>query len=237
MSAFIVLNNRRGLHRRAGATLAAVDAWCTSHFGKDALQFCQALTTRFNAGLVVLRGVSGNRLLVRARLHQAGVHVATIGLRLDPTQRQAHISWFVVTPTGRGGATTRHLLQNILLVERDCGIGRITLQAALTHGAYVWAVHGFLPVPDAAWLALAGRLAAKLAGVASDLAPSQMAAVDGLLRSPDRRALRAIAALAAPFGGTTLGKYLLMGESWNGELDLSDEPSALIYFRRIGLMP
>ena len=42
--------------------------------------------------------------------------------------------------------------------------------------------------------------------------PTQVAAVDGLLRSADRRALRAIAALAMPFGGTTLGSegYLLL---------------------------
>lgn len=38
-------------------------------------------------------------------------------------------------------------------------------------------------------------------------------------------------------GGTALGKHLLMGESWDGELDLSDEPSVLIYLRRIGLIP
>ena len=102
------------------------------------------------------------------------------------------------------------------------------------YGAYVWAVHG-PPVPDAAWLAFAGRLAAKLAGVASNLAPSQVAAVDGLLRSPDRRGCAP--SQRSPRPSRTTGQVLLMGESWNGELDLSDEPSALIYFRRIGLMP
>ena len=237
MTALIALNNRSGVYGRGGATLPAVDAWCTTHFGRDALQFCQVLTARFNAGSVVLRAISGNRLLVRARLYQAGVHIATVALRFDPPRRQSHLSWFVVAPVGRRGATTRHLLQNILLIQRDCGIRRITLQAALTHGAYVWAVHGFLPVPNAAWPALAGRLAARFVAVASNFTASQVAAVDGLLQSPDRRALRAVAALALPFGGTTLGRHLLMGEKWDGELDFSDEPSALIYFRRIGLMP
>jgi hypothetical protein len=120
-------------------------------------------------------------------------------------------------------------LQNILLIERDCGIGHTTLQAALTHGGYVWAVHGFLPAPNAMWTALAARLATKFTAVASAFTPSQIATVERLLGSPDRRALRAIAAIVIPFGGTALGKYLLMGESWDGELDLSDEPSALIY--------
>ena len=237
MTAFIALNNRRGTRFLDGTTLAAVDAWCTTHLGRDALQFCQMFTVRFSAGSFVLRAVSGDRLLVRARVYQAAVHIATLALRFDPSQRRAHISWFVVAPTGRGGTTTRHLLQNILLIERDCGIGRMTLQAALTHGAYVWAVHGFLPTTSAAWTALAGRLTTRFAAVAASCTASQVAAVQQLLKSPDRRALRAIAATKVPVGGTALGKHLLMGERWDGELDLSDEPSTLIYLRRIGLIP
>lgn len=237
MTGFVVLNNRRGVHGLAGTTLPAIDAWCTRHFGRDALQFSQALTTRFTAGFLALRTVSAERLLVRASLYQAGVRVATVALRFDPPQRRAHVSWLVVTPTGRGGATSRHVLQNLLLIERDCGITRLTLQAGLSHGGYVWAVHGFLPTPDTAWPVIAARLMAKFAAAAPNFTPAQAAAVDGLLRSTDRRALRAIAALAMPVGGTTLGKHLLMGESWPGELDLSDEASALIYMRRIGLIP
>jgi hypothetical protein len=237
LTAFIALNNRRGTRFLDGTTLAAVDAWCTTHLGRDALQFCQMFTVRFSAGSFVLKAISGDRLLVRARVYQAAVHIATLALRLDPSQRRAHLSWFVVAPTGRGGATTRQLLQNVLLIERDCGIGRMTLQAALTHGAYVWAVHGFLPTTSAAWTALAGRLTTKLATLAPSCTAAQVAAIQQLLKSPDRQALRAIAATRVPAGGMALGKQLLMGESWNGELDLSDEPSALIYLRRIGLIP
>ena len=237
MTAFIALNNRRGVHGVAGSTLPAAEAWCRTHFGRDTLQFCQVLTARFNSGFVVLRAIKGDRLLVRLRVYQAGVHVATAALRFDPLRREAHISWLVVARTARGGGTTRHLLQNLLLIQRDCGIDKITLQAALTHGAYVWAVHGFLPAPETGWPLLAERLAVKFALVAPRLRPTQVATVESLLRSPDRRALRVIAALATPFGGTTLGKHLLMGERWDGELNLFDEPSALIYMRRIGLIP
>ena len=63
------------------------------------------LTARFNAGFLSLRTVSAGRLLIRASLYQAGVRVATMALRFDPPQRRAHISWLVVTPTGRGGPT------------------------------------------------------------------------------------------------------------------------------------
>jgi len=92
LTAFIVLNNRRGIHGLAGASLPAVDAWCTAHFGRDTLQFCQVLTARFNAGFLSLRTVSAGRLFVRASVYQAGVRVATMALRFDPPQRRAHIN-------------------------------------------------------------------------------------------------------------------------------------------------
>jgi hypothetical protein len=124
----------------------------------------------------------------------------------------------------------------MLLIQRDCGIRRITLQAALTHGGYTWAAHGFLPGTNAKWQVLAKRLAAKFAALAANFAPAEAAAIERLLQAQDRLALRAVTAITTRHGGTTLGKYLLMGERWDGELDLSDEPSALIYFRRIGLI-
>jgi hypothetical protein len=236
VTAFVILNNRSGVHGVAGTTLHTVEAWCTTHFRRDALQFAQVLTARFNGGLLVLRLISADRLLVRARIYQAGIHVATVALRFDPRLRQAHISWFVVVMAGRGSTAGKHLLQNMLLIQRDCGIRRITLQAALSHGGYVWAAHGFLPGTNAKWLVLAKRLAAKFAALSANFAPAEAAAVERLLQAQDRLALRAVTAITARHGSTTLGKYLLMGERWEGELDLSDEPSALIYFRRIGLI-
>ena len=236
MTAFVVLNNRSGVYGLTGTTLPAVEAWCMTHFRRDVLQFAQMLTARFNGGLIVLRVISADRLLMRARIYQAGVHAATVALRLDPRLRQAHISWFVVVMAGRGSTAAKHLLQNQLLIERDCGIRRITLQAALTHGGYVWAVHGFLPATNTKWQALAKRLSAKFAVLAANFATAEATAIERLLQAQDRLALRAVAAIATRHEGTTLGKHLLMGERWEGELDLSDEPSALIYFRRIGLI-
>ena len=40
-----------------------------------------------------------------------------------------------------------------------------------------------------------------------------------------------------PVAATTLGKHLLLGEGWDGELDFSDQSSALIYLKRVGLLP
>ena len=58
-----------------------------------------------------------------------------------------------------------------------------------------------------------------------------------VLSSPERFALRAVAAAITPVAATTLGKQLLLCERWDGELDFSDQSSALIYLRRVGLLP
>jgi hypothetical protein len=76
-----------------------------------------------------------------------------------------------------------------------------------------------------------------LNAVVPHLTPLQVAAINKLLSSPDRLALRAVAISNIPVFGTTLGKHLLLGTSWKAELDLADQPSALIYFKRIGSMP
>lgn len=237
MTAFVALNNRSGQLRATGGTLDGVRAWLLAHFKRDERHFAQLLAARFTGVSLVLRVVSGRRLLVRARLYQAAMRVATIAFRLDPTAQAAHLSWTVVAPTSRGGNVLRHLLQNTLLIERDCGARRITLEAALTHGGYVWAVHGFLPQSDAEWARLAGRLGAKFEQVSAGFAPSEAAAVLRLLALPNRLAARAVAAVSLPCAGTTLGKHLLLGERWRGDLDFSDEASALIFLRRIGLLP
>ena len=237
MTAFIVLNNHNGRHGFAGTTIADVNGWCSAHFGKDALAFAQMLTARFDAAFIVLRVISGDRLLVRARILQGPAPVATMAFRLAPRSQQAHLSWIVLAPTARGGLVSKPLLQNLLLIERECGITRVTLHAGLSHGGYVWAMHGFLPQTDAKWLQLAARLRAKLDGLATPLPPLQTQAIKQVLSSPDRFALRAVAAAVTPVAATTLGKHLLLGERWDGELDFADQSSALIYFRRIGLLP
>ncbi len=128
-------------------------------------------------------------------------------------QRRAHISWLVVTPD-----RPRRPDQPASVAESPSDQGAIAAsparpsRQASPHGGYVWAVHGSPPSPDAGWPIIAARLATKFAAVASSFTPAQVAAVDRLLRSPDRRALRAIAALAMPFGGRTLSKHLLMGK-------------------------
>jgi len=237
VTAFIVLNNRSGQYGFAGTTIVDVNRWCSANFGRDALHFAQTLTARFDAAFIVLRVISSDRLFVRARIFQGPTPVATMAFRLAPRLRQAHLSWIVLAPTARGGLVSKPLLQNLLLIERDCGITRVTLRAGLSHGGYVWAIHGFLPETDAKWLQLAARLQAKLTTLAPPLPPPQAQAINQILSSPDRFALRAVAAALTPVAATTLGKHLLLGEGWDGELDFSDQSSALIYLRRIGLLP
>jgi hypothetical protein len=237
MTAFIGIDSRGGLRSFGGSQFALVNRWCTTWFKRDLIHFAQTLTIRFNGANMVLRLISKDRLLVRLQIFQAGTRIANVAFRIDPQQQRAFLSWTVLTPATQRTGAFKHILQNILLVLRDCGISRIGLVASLTHGGYVWAIYGFLPETAAEWARLAGVLRRKLLAVASQLKPAELDAVQKLLASPDPLALRAIAGSAIPIGDKTLGKHLLMGTEWKGELDFSDSPAVLIYLKRIGVMP
>jgi hypothetical protein len=249
MTAFLALNNRGGLKSFGGSTLPAVNDWCLTHSGRDLLQVARTLASRFSAVNIAARAVgsrdsgASGQLLVREQIFQAGVPIGTIAFRLDPAQQRAHLSWTVLTPAARGTGAFKPMLQNLLLAMRDCRIARITLVAGLTHGGYVWATYGFLPQTPAEWARISGVLRAKLVPVTAQLTAEQAALTTQLLGSADPLALRAIAAIAVPVTAPTgptpipLGRYLLLGSEWKGQLELSDGPSMLIYLRRIGLMP
>jgi len=237
MTAFIGLDSRGGLRSFGGTRFAHVNRWCTTYFKRDLIHLSQTLTIRFNGANLVLRTIAGDRLLVRMQVFQAGARIATIAFRIDPPQQRAFLSWTVLAPATQRTGAFKHILQNLLLVLRDCGTTRVGLVASLTHGGYVWAIHGFLPQSAAEWARLARVLQARLATVASHLTPTELGAIEKLLASPNPLALRAVAGSAIPVLGTTLGKHLLMGTEWKGELDFSDGPSVLIYLRRIGVVP
>lgn len=237
MTALISLDARGGLQSFSGSTLAGVSAWCLKHFGRDVLHFAQTLAIRFNGARLILRSVAVDRLFARMRLLQAGMHIATIAFRIDPPRRRSHLSWVVLVPAARGTNAIKHVLQNLLLVMRDCGTTSLTLQAALTHGGYVWATHGFLPETPVDWARLSSHLQTRLAAIQSQLSTSEFGAIGKILASPHPLAIRAIAGIKTPISGTTVGKHLLLGTVWNGKLDFSDRPSMLIYLERIGLIP
>ena len=237
MTAFIGIGSRGGLRSFGGTQFAQVNRWCTTWFKRDLIHFSQALTIRFNGANMVLRLISEDRLLVRMQIFQAGTRIASIAFRIDPQQQRAFLSWTVLTPATQRTGSFKHILQNLLLVLRDCGSTRISLVASLSHGGYVWAIYGFLPETAGQWARLAGVLRRKLLAIASELKPAELDAVQKLVASPDRLALRALAGSAIPVRDTTLGKHLLMGTEWKGELDFSDGPSVLIYLKRIGVVP
>jgi hypothetical protein len=158
MTAFIGIGSRGGLRSFGGSQFALVNRWCTIWFKRDLIHFAQTLTMRFNGANMVLRLISGDRLLVRMQIFQAGTRIANVAFRIDPQKQRAFLSWTVLTPATQRTGAFKHILQNILLVLRDCGITRISLTASLTHGGYVWAIYGFLPETAAEWARLAGVL-------------------------------------------------------------------------------
>jgi hypothetical protein len=88
MTAVLLWSNRGSGHRFSGSTIAGVNAWSLKHLGRDLLHLSQALAVRFAGVRLILRIISGERLLVRERLFQAGLHIATVAFRLDPLRRR-----------------------------------------------------------------------------------------------------------------------------------------------------
>src|SRR5437879_60425 len=113
MTAFIRVDNRTGQYQFSGSSVAQVDTWCMRYFQKDSLHFVQTLTVRFHASLVILRVISGDRFLVRARVFQATIPVALNAFRLDPQAQISHHAWFVVHPAARSGLVSKPLMQNL----------------------------------------------------------------------------------------------------------------------------
>lgn len=214
-----------------------MDAWCIRYFNRDARHLAHTLTARLGPAFFIFRLISGDRLLVRVRLFQANVRVALAAFRLMPLLQSAHLSWIDVHPSARAGLVSRPLLQNLHLIQRDCGVLSLTLEAGLTHGGYVWAISGFLPINQAEWSRLARRLQTKMVPMWGMLTLAERGVIAKLLASPNPLALRAIALSTISVGQDKLGKFLLMGENWKGVLDFTDHSSMLIYFKRIGVLP
>ena len=81
-------------------------------------------------------------------------------------------------------------------------------------------MHGFLPETDAKWLQLAAGFRRSSPRWRRRVSPLQAQAINQILSSSDRFALRAVAAAVTPVAATTLGKHLLLGEALGRRIGL-----------------
>ena len=127
---------------------------------------------------------------------------------------------------GLGAEVTRDALR----LYRELGVSNIVLKASMTEGGYVWARYGFVP-SQSAWDKVRGQIRERLAEMDLDGALRQE--ITSHLDDKNPRAIWRVA-------DSVLGKELLLGRSWDGEMDLGDQVSVRRtrdYLRRRGYEP
>lgn len=150
-----------------------------------------------------------------------GTAIGSISRVLYPSEGRAYHSYLRLDKTGVGWA--RQLLANQMEVYKTTGISKVDLGANIDVGSYAWAKYGWLPKTPGDWTDLARTLSIKLIRLKRSLQPGVPEMVNQLLQSPDPRTIWKISDLTAPVvKDLTLGKALLMNESWDGRLDLTN---------------
>lgn len=144
-----------------------------------------------------------------------------------------HHQLLELDPELQGQGVAKELLANSIELYEQAGINRVTLMAALEVGGYAWAKYGFSPLPGRNTRELFSAVRERLAAI-DGLADPVRAVVNRLLESDDPKAIWAISDLEGikvtqQGRSVALGKALLLGTHWQGELRL-DDPQARARF-------
>jgi len=131
---------------------------------------------------------------------------------------------FTLNQPNQGKHLARQILGESISFYESQGFHEVDVHAGLDVGGYAWAKYGFLPVDARETQTLLQALRPKLARLS--LEPAVRSKVETLLTSQDPQSLWAIADLETPVEvdgrNLSLGKALLLGEWWQGRLDLED---------------
>ena len=135
------------------------------------------------------------------------------------------------------GGIGKSILSNSVKMYDKLGIGKVYLSAGLSVGGYAWAKYGFKPENRDDLFRLYDEVRSNMYSL--NLNPRIYSLVTGLLNCDDPKTVWTLSDLQMPvtkFDGeqTTLGKALLMGTSWNGELDLKDRESRERFEQYVG---
>lgn len=168
---------------------------------------------------------------MRLQQQEEGVRAGTMARYFDFGDADGPVvehAYFSLSPEFQDAGLARTILSNSVKLYQKLGIDRVTLQAGLSVGGYAWAKYGFKPDSEESWDQLRDEVRWSLDQL--ELPRCTQRAVERLLRSDDPKSVWALSDLGImvkDLNGeqTKLGKALLMGTGWYGELDLKDEES------------
>ena len=160
---------------------------------------------------------------------------------------------FFTLETGKGGkGFGKELLKGHLPLYKKLGIKKVRVHANIDVGGYAWARYGFVPDAGEQTNFIRGQVGSRASDLLSEVEDpiafygesmaKELSALS-LANWTDPTKIRSIAALKGKvpksyfngFGGDTIGKALLLGSDWEGELDLTDPVSLKTFQKYLGL--
>ncbi len=239
MTAIVNIDFTTSTFKWGGASIGQVNLWCVHYLGFPLLGLATALSARICRATLRCRVVNGDILLVRLKVHTLSGDDGVAVRRIDPNNNTAYNSLLKISPAARGGILTKPLHQNFHMLYSALGIDRVDLHAALSHGGYTWAKFGFIPANPAEWSSLSARLTAKWTAERPHVSYELYRGIHRILAHPSPMALRWLTdqRFIHTTKGISVGKFLLMGESWHGFLNLRDRQSVMLFLHHAGAVP
>lgn len=151
-----------------------------------------------------------------------GKSLMTAARSFDMEEKKVSHDRFVVTENARGMGIATVFLRNSMRLYKRMGIEKVTVMASMANGGYTWARFGFLPGQQS-WERLQDRLKKRLSELEDKLPRRTYKLAEAALRQKTPKGLWIIADLAVEVDGVPLGKELLVGERWTGEMNLKDK--------------
>ena len=124
------------------------------------------------------------------------------------------------TQTGLGYG--KKFLKNSIDAYQDMGVDKVETLANIDVGGYAWAKYGYLPTEEGL-KSIKKHINHKVIWPDEEGPGSKF--LEKFLESNDPKSLWALADCKADFNGKPLGKSVLLGSSWEGELNLKDKAS------------
>lgn len=127
------------------------------------------------------------------------------------------------------GGTHKQFMQAMFLLSKDTGMRTISIAVAGT-ASYEWAQRGFYPATTAEWGQVKVDLMAKYKGIQHMLSEDMQKRVERILKSANPKDLLLLVDLEPDkLSGILIGRTLLDGISWQGQMSLL-EPESMSKF-------
>ena len=166
---------------------------------------------------------------VETVIRGVGEHILQLKRSFDfqslSEKKSATHDTFELTDDAQGKGIAKKLMREAVDLYKQVGIVSVKLNANISLGSYAWARYGFVP-RERVWFRLRDIIYAKFERWQREESPissDDAARLKKILLSADPKAIWQLADFKV--GDRKVGKELLVGESWWGNLDLTDKES------------